>query len=443
MFGLCPSTLLTSTQLTGPLTLPLLGQEMWGREWRSSSSGTGPLTTSHITQPPGPSCSQSLAGCLGSTLPSCQNLISGRADGKPHKASPAVAGTVVVGRTPGLPPGWFEAVDPTYHHPYWFCPASGERSWVRPGEAALPQGWSMAVDPATQAHYYFNTASGERCWQRPSHPVPAPAAAAAGPRQAFVPATRFEGARPGYLFKSDALGLGYYLDNGPGAAQLWVAVVRGNGQGECVSSLHVYPHDGHVAGTPGIPEEPTATLGSRCFCSSSNIATIAVRTSICPVSEQPQSRAAWCIHALATGDCRTRPSAVTSSEPTDAVHTHATCCTATSRRAAALPLPRLCAAQQPALDCGPEVSPWAAALLWPQGGLGVRPGGPPSNITGATAVAWWSRLEVDKGGGGALAVFNRPQWLCRMSADKVLGVDVGCAGGGGRPGVTVTSTHLL
>ncbi len=31
-----------------------------------------------------------------------------------------------------LPEGWFEAVDPTYNHPYWYNPSSGERTWERP-----------------------------------------------------------------------------------------------------------------------------------------------------------------------------------------------------------------------------------------------------------------------------------------------------------------------
>jgi hypothetical protein len=89
-----------------------------------------------------------------------------------------------------LPPGWQEAVDPTYNHPYYFNVTTGERSWTRPGvspapaaaaatvavttsatagatvsaspkvisaapvsstaaAAALPQGWVEAVDPAT------------------------------------------------------------------------------------------------------------------------------------------------------------------------------------------------------------------------------------------------------------------------------------------------------
>lgn len=31
-----------------------------------------------------------------------------------------------------LPAGWFEAIDVTYNHPYWYNPSTGERTWERP-----------------------------------------------------------------------------------------------------------------------------------------------------------------------------------------------------------------------------------------------------------------------------------------------------------------------
>ena len=34
-----------------------------------------------------------------------------------------------------LPPGWYQATDPTYSHVYYYCPATGERSWTRPKPA--------------------------------------------------------------------------------------------------------------------------------------------------------------------------------------------------------------------------------------------------------------------------------------------------------------------
>ena len=34
-----------------------------------------------------------------------------------------------------LPPGWHQATDPTYNHVYYYCPATGERSWTRPKPA--------------------------------------------------------------------------------------------------------------------------------------------------------------------------------------------------------------------------------------------------------------------------------------------------------------------
>lgn len=31
-----------------------------------------------------------------------------------------------------LPPGWYQATDPTYSHTYYYNPSTGERSWTRP-----------------------------------------------------------------------------------------------------------------------------------------------------------------------------------------------------------------------------------------------------------------------------------------------------------------------
>ncbi|DBB15166.1 TPA: hypothetical protein ACH3X3_004171 [Trebouxia sp. C0006] len=64
--------------------------------------------------------------------------------------------------TPSLPLGWFEAVDPTYNHPYWYNPSTGERRWTKPPMPApsLPPGWAAAKDPNTGQKYYFNTATG-------------------------------------------------------------------------------------------------------------------------------------------------------------------------------------------------------------------------------------------------------------------------------------------
>ena len=71
-----------------------------------------------------------------------------------------------------LTSGWFEAVDPTYNHPYWYNPSTGERAWTRPtagGSKAvavpaadgLPAGWSETTDPASGTVYYFNSGTGD------------------------------------------------------------------------------------------------------------------------------------------------------------------------------------------------------------------------------------------------------------------------------------------
>ena len=58
--------------------------------------------------------------------------------------------------------GWFEAVDSTYLHTYYFNPSTGERLWERPvPKPALPPGWLEARDPGTGVPYYCNASTGE------------------------------------------------------------------------------------------------------------------------------------------------------------------------------------------------------------------------------------------------------------------------------------------
>ncbi|WIA09323.1 hypothetical protein OEZ85_008730 [Tetradesmus obliquus] len=97
---------------------------------------------------------------------------------------------------------------------YYFNPATGERTWERPA-AALPAGWVEAVDPNSGVKYYCNAQLGLTQWERPTAAGAAPPAAAAASAAAFIPAAAFEGAKPGYVFKQDASGLGYYRDVGP------------------------------------------------------------------------------------------------------------------------------------------------------------------------------------------------------------------------------------
>ena len=90
---------------------------------------------------------------------------------------PAPAGSAVVtgpsASSSDLAPGWFEAVDPTYNHPYWYNPTTGERSWTRssaggskaaavPAADGLPAGWSETTDPVSGTVYYFNAGTGDR-----------------------------------------------------------------------------------------------------------------------------------------------------------------------------------------------------------------------------------------------------------------------------------------
>lgn len=43
-----------------------------------------------------------------------------------------------------LPPGWFKALDPSFNHPYYYNPNTGERRWKKP-KPKLPQGWFSGI----------------------------------------------------------------------------------------------------------------------------------------------------------------------------------------------------------------------------------------------------------------------------------------------------------
>lgn len=47
-------------------------------------------------------------------------------------------------------------------------------------------------------------------WHRPQHEVVV--VHEKSEKQAFIPADRFQGSLPGYVYKMDANGLGYYID---------------------------------------------------------------------------------------------------------------------------------------------------------------------------------------------------------------------------------------
>ncbi|PSC68224.1 poly-glutamine tract-binding [Micractinium conductrix] len=128
-----------------------------------------------------------------------------------------------------LPPGWYQASDPTYNRVYFYNPTTGDRSWTRPAASILPPGWTEGKDPSSGATYFYNSATGQTQWERPMGGSTAPraAAAAAAPTAAaaahtvangaeegplYLPAMQFGGARAGYVFKVGPSGLGYYLD---------------------------------------------------------------------------------------------------------------------------------------------------------------------------------------------------------------------------------------
>ena len=121
-----------------------------------------------------------------------------RNEGDDAQLGDAHGGTATAAAAPELswplPPGWAQAIDPTYNTAYWFCRATGVRSWTHPAAASsvfvaappppppppppamskLPPGWRTVVEPTTGRPYYAH-ATGETSWTRPPC-----AAAAAG-----------------------------------------------------------------------------------------------------------------------------------------------------------------------------------------------------------------------------------------------------------------------
>ena len=72
-----------------------------------------------------------------------------------------------------LPPGWEQATDMSTQQPYYFNPATVERSWERPQLQAAPKSdaagskWNAATDATTGKTYYYN-AAGETRWDDPN-----------------------------------------------------------------------------------------------------------------------------------------------------------------------------------------------------------------------------------------------------------------------------------
>ena len=77
----------------------------------------------------------------------------------------------------------------------------------------LPPGWQEALDASTGVVYYYNRTLNTQQWTRPQAQAgaqPRPAAPIPPEDAVFVEAQSFAGARPGYVFKKDSRGLGYY-----------------------------------------------------------------------------------------------------------------------------------------------------------------------------------------------------------------------------------------
>lgn len=106
-------------------------------------------------------------------------------------------------RACALPSGWFEGFDPTYSHPYYYNPTTGERTWIRPETDPLPVNWYRQVDTTSGQTYFYNPVTKQTQWEPPLT------------SSTFYPCLQFHGARNGYVFKLGHTGLGYYLDTPP------------------------------------------------------------------------------------------------------------------------------------------------------------------------------------------------------------------------------------
>ena len=76
----------------------------------------------------------------------------------------------------------------------------------------MPPGWVATWDVDAWAYYFFDAARGASTWRYPGPPPP---------RERFVAAATYLGARPGYVFTTRRGRTGYYLEDGgapPGAA---------------------------------------------------------------------------------------------------------------------------------------------------------------------------------------------------------------------------------
>lgn len=156
----------------------------------------GPADAAGTTAAAANGTNSSSSSSVPTTAPQSQPPRSGQPASQPYPVVPSAP----------LPPGWYQAIDPSYNHPYFYSPRTGERSWLRPAappRPSLPPGWTEAKDPASGVTYYCNAAAKQSVWERPLDSSPA-----------FIAAAAFTGATPGYVFQLGSQGLGYYRDMG-------------------------------------------------------------------------------------------------------------------------------------------------------------------------------------------------------------------------------------
>lgn len=111
---------------------------------------------------------------------------------------------------------WAAWEDPATGARYYHNDATGESTWDEPGAQYrpaerkppcpdVPPGWVATWDVDAWAFYFFDAARGASTWRYPGPPPP---------REHFMPAATYLGARPGYVFTTRRGRTGYYLEGG-------------------------------------------------------------------------------------------------------------------------------------------------------------------------------------------------------------------------------------